>query len=79
MFRLKHVTPTQLTAENNFGLQAREWLTQSLPPPFCSLWGLGLGLMGVGWAGGSKDKRMNILSCDYRQELKYSMTEFVVY
>ena len=25
----KHVTPAQLTAENNFGLQASEWLTQT--------------------------------------------------
>lgn len=50
MFPLKHVTSAQLTAENNLGLQAGGWLTQTSSSS----------LRGVRpWAdGGAKDKAM---------------------
>lgn len=49
MFPLKHVTSAWLTAENNLGLQASGWLTQTLLLFLSSLTGgLGFGLMGIG-------------------------------
>lgn len=46
MFPLKHVTSARLTAENNLGLRAGGWLTQSLL--LLSLGAIDLGLWG-GW------------------------------
>lgn len=38
--------PAQLTAENNLGLQASGWLTQTSLLLLLLPWGLGFGLMG---------------------------------
>lgn len=71
MFPLKHVTSAQLTAENNLGLQAGGWLTQTLL--LLSLWGA------MPWAdGGAKDKAMEgcKLSCEQNWELKDDILYF---
>lgn len=66
MFPLKHVTSAQLTAENNLGLRAGGWLTQTSS---VSLWGVRPWADGKG-GGGEYRQRNNGFgqNCELRDD-----------